>query len=719
MIRKIVMKNLTCATCIAKIEKRISRLPYVNSAGFNYTNQIMLVDFKEGYDETVALKTIKGFVDVLEDNVDTHYLEHRTEMPRPNFFKEYLLPIIGIGIILVFFILFHFSEAFNFLFGTSLDPLLPDIVVKIGYWIGYALLVSRIFGFLIRGIRDRNFFDENTLMFIATMAGMVLGKYEESIAVILLYSVGELLQSRAVQKSKDEIAALMDIKVDYANVVSGDAIIVKDPLQIKVGDILIVKNGERVPVDGIVVEGTTSLNTAELTGETRLQRTEPGMPILSGNINVGEVIRIRATKEYSDSTLAKIIDLIENSTNNKSKTELFITKFSKIYTPIVVGLAVLLVVFGWIFEPELVFYPAKPEISYLYRAATFLVISCPCSLVLSIPLSYFAGIGVAARNGILFKGSTFLHTLTDVRTIALDKTGTLTYGSFFVSGYTDEETLKIAASIEKYSNHPIAEAITSTYKKPTYELTSVKEVPGYGIRGMLGNEEILAGSLRFLQQNGIEVPDGKLPIGSYTFISKGGNYVGNVVAKDELKETSMETVRKFTKHYDTVMLTGDNEASAADIALQLGGIEYYADLLPEQKLAKFDAIRTNSVSLYVGDGINDAPLLRNADIGVSMGTASDLAIEVSDVIIIDSDIRLLDKAIRIARRTRLTATENIGFSLFVKILFLTLSAFGAMLMWLSIFADVGVTLLCVLNALRMIYIQRYLKVDRKEPRAAR
>lgn len=714
MIKKIVMKNLTCASCIAKIERRVGRLPYVNSASFNYTNQILLVDFKDGFDEAAALKEIRGIVDVLEDNIDTHYLDRRTETPKPRFVDEYRFPLIGAVIIAIVFALYRFPGYVNFVFGTDYAPVIQDPIRGIGYAIGYLFLVSRIFTMMVKGFRNHSFFDENTLMFIATAAGMALGKYEESIAVIVLYSIGEVLQTRAVMRSKDEITALMDIKVEYANVVVNDAIVVRDPLQIKIGDILVVKHGERVPVDGVVTEGTSSMNTSELTGEVKLQRVEPGTPLLSGNINVGDVIRMRADKEYSDSTLAKIIDLIENSTNNKSKAEMFITKFSRVYTPIVVGLAVLMVLYGAIFAPGPFIDPANLEASYLYRAATFLVISCPCSLVLSVPLSYFAGIGVAAKNGILFKGSTFLHTLTDVKTIALDKTGTLTYGSFFVSSFTDEETLKVAASLERYSNHPIALAITSYYTKPVYELTDVKEVPGYGIQGMLDGEQVLAGSRRFLVQCGVDVPMNKLPVGSYTFIARGNRYLGNVVAKDELKETSMETVRKFTKRYDTVMLTGDNEASAADIAMKLGGIEYYADLLPEQKLERFNAIRTNSVSLYVGDGINDAPLLKNADIGVSMGSASDLAIEVSDIIIINNDVRLLDKAIRIARRTRLTAAENIVFSMAVKVLFLTLSAFGVMWMWLSIFADVGVTLLCVLNALRIIYVQRYLRIEQKE-----
>ncbi|MDZ4195984.1 MAG: HAD-IC family P-type ATPase, partial [Candidatus Izemoplasmatales bacterium] len=338
----------------------------------------------------------------------------------------------------------------------------------------------------------------------------------------------------------------------------------------------------------------------------------------------------------------------------------------------------------------------------------FLVISCPCSLVLSVPLSYFAGIGAAAKNGILFKGSTFLHTLTDVKTIALDKTGTLTHGAFFVSKYSSEETLKIAASIEKYSSHPIAKSIVAFYKGETFDILEPSEVPGYGITGTLHGETILAGSKRFLEQNNIVVPDESLPIGSYTFIAKNQSYFGYVIVNDELKESSMEVVRQFTKSYDTVMLTGDNEASAADVAMKLGGIEYYAELLPHQKLEKFEAIRTNSVSLFVGDGINDAPLLRNADIGVSMGSASDLAIEVSDIIIINNDIRLLEKAIRIAKKTRIIATENIAFSMGVKLLFLGLSALGSMSMWVSLFADVGVTLLCVVNALRIIYTKGYL-----------
>jgi Zn2+/Cd2+-exporting ATPase len=713
VIRKILMKNLTCSSCISKIERRTNRLPYVNSASFNYANQILLVDFKDEYNPEVALREIKMIVDLLEDNIETRYYETQVETKKLNFLKEYLWVLIGMLIILVNFSLYRIPQFLNSVLGThflNFDSWVKDAL----YWLGYLLLISKLGFKLIKGIKNFNLFNENTLMIIATFAAMLIGKYEESIAVIILYSIGEYLQNRAVIKSKNEISALMNIKVDYANVLIEGKIIVKDPMQIKIGDTVVIKNGERIPVDGKVILGSTSLNTSELTGETKLKNVDVNDAVLSGNINVGDVIHIRAEKEYQDSTLAKIIDLIENSTFNKSKTELFITKFSRVYTPIVVVLAALLVLYGAIFHG---WEEVVATDGYIYRAAIFLVISCPCSLVLSVPLSYYAGIGAAAKNGILFKGSTFLHTLTDVKTIALDKTGTLTHGAFFVSESSTEEALKLAASIEKYSNHPIAEAIVAYYKGETIDVTEVSEVPGYGIQGIVNELSLYAGSRRFLETNGIVIPVAKMPVGSYTFVALGTKFIGYVVVNDELKETSMETVREFTKHYDTVMLTGDNEASAADVAFKLGGIEYYAELLPHQKLEKFNAIRTNSVSLYVGDGINDAPLLKNADIGVSMGSASDLAIEVSDIIIINNDIRLLEKAIRIAKRTRLIATENIVFSMVIKLAFLGLSALGAMVMWVSIFADVGVTLLCVVNALRIIYLKGYLTKPHKQAKS--
>jgi len=703
MVRKIAMENLTCSNCISKVERRTSRLPYVNSASFNYAKQILLVDFKEDYDEEHALKEIKQIVDILEDNIITHYYEDKVEVKKINFFREYKFVLIGMLLITITFFGFRILPVINSIFGTNLTPL-NDTLKVIFYWGGYLLLISKLLTQQIKGIKKFDIFNENTLMIIATFAAMFIGKYEESVAVVILYSFGEYLQNRAVAHSKNEISALVNLKVDYANLVIGNKVVVTDPLQLKVGDEIIIKHGDRIPVDGKVITGSTSLNTSELTGEAKLRTVDVGDEVLSGNINVGDVIHLEVTREYKNSTLSKIIDLIENSTNSKSKREMFISKFAKVYTPIVVGLALLLVLYGVIFDPSNVTTPD----GYIYRAAIFLVISCPCSLVLSVPLSYYAGIGTAAKNGVLFKGSQYLQMITETKTIALDKTGTLTYGEFFVKSVSNPEALRLAASIEHFSNHPIARAIVEYNKEPVYTVKNVKEIPGYGISGVIDKKIILAGSKSFLEKNNIVVVDEKMEVGSYTFVALDGEYVGYIVIKDELKETSMETIRDFTKHYDTVMLTGDNEVSARDIAMQLGGVEYYAELLPEQKLEKFNEIKSNSVSMFVGDGINDAPLLKNADIGVSLGSATDLAIEVSDVIIINNDIRLLKKGMKIADKTKQISAQNIAFSLAIKIIFLAMSAVGFMWMWLSIFADVGVAILCVLNSLRIIYQKKYL-----------
>lgn len=708
MVRKIKMKNLTCSNCAAKVERRTSRLSYVNSASFNFVNQILLVDFKDNYDPEIALQEIKDIVDVLEDHIITHYLEDKVEIKKRKFLHEYRFVLIGVLIILLDLIGHYLFPLFNQWFNISI-PEIGELLSSILYWVGYGLLISKMLTLQIKGLKNFNFFDENTLMIIATIAAMAIGQYEEAIAVVIFYSVGEFLQARAVDKSREEVASLINLKVDFANVMVDGTIVIKEPSQVQIGDTIVVKNGERVPLDGVIIEGSTSLNTSELTGESALKNVHKGDTLLSGNINVGDIVHVKVTKSYENSTLSKLIDLIENSTNKKSKRELIITKFAKVYTPIVVGLALLLVLSGLIFD-----WRNEGSIDpYIYSAAIFLVISCPCSLVLSVPLSYYAGIGTAAKHGILFKGSSFLHSMTEVETIALDKTGTLTHGDFFIQDYSNDRTLQLAASIEHYSNHPIAKAIVDYNHQDIIDVKDIQEVPGYGIQGLADGKVLLAGSKSFLKKHNVTVEDEKLPIGSYTFVAYDQEYIGYIIIKDELKETSMETVRAFTQEFDTVMLTGDNEKSARDIAMQLGGVEYYSELLPEDKLSTFNNIRTNSVSMFIGDGINDAPLLKNADIGVSMGSASDLAIEVSDVIIINNDIRLLDKAFRIAKKVRQLSAQNIIFSIAVKVVFLLMSALGYMWMWLSIFADVGVAILCVLNALRVIYQKKYLTQAQK------
>ena len=697
MIKKIVMENLVCVNCTNKIEKRINRLDYVNNASFNFTSQIMTVDFKDDCDLETALKEIKEIVFILEDGVKVYYKDEKEEntSKEKSFLYQYWHVVVG----LIFFVI-------AFIFNDILS--IKNWAVGILYWIGYLVLAYKIIISTIKAYSRFDFFGENTLMLVATIAAMFLQKYDESIAVILLYSIGEFLQKRAVDKSKDEISSLINLQVEKVSVLHHNSIKIITPDQLKVGDILVIKNGERVPVDGVVVLGTTNLNSSALTGESKLSVVREGDEILSGNINVGNVIHVKVTKSYDDSTLSKIINLIENSTSNKSKHEVFITKFSKIYTPIILASTLILFII-----PACLSWMKFSDA--IYRAAMFLVISCPCSLVLSIPLSYFAGIGKAAKNGILFKGSSFLQTLTDVNTIALDKTGTLTYGDFFVSEYTNDETLKTAASIEKFSNHPIAQSIYKTWGEDIYTVENVKEIPGYGITGTIDGKVIIVGNSKLLKQYNIEHDPVKSVIGSNVLVALDGKYLGRVIVKDELKETSMESVRRLTKKYDTVMLTGDNEASAHAIAQDLGGIEYYSELLPQDKLTKFSEIEYNGSSLFVGDGINDAPLLKKADIGVSMGDASDIAIDVADIIITSGEISDLEKAFKIAHKTKTIVLENIIFSFIIKALFLTLSAFGITNMFFSILADVGVTLLAVFNSLRIIYQNKYIEVkDEKD-----
>ena len=398
-------------------------------------------------------------------------------------------------------------------------------------------------------------------MLFRSIAAMSLGYYFEAILVIVFYTLGEFLQHKAVHRSKQEVSSLMDLKIDYANKVIDGKVVIVDPLSIRKGDVLVVKNGEKIPVDGRIIKGSTSLNTSALTGEAKLSTVSLGDYILSGNLNVGGVIEIQASKEYSESTIAKVIDLIENSTNHKAKTENFITKFARYYTPFVTLAAFLMFLIPTLLDPN----PAHTS-DYIYRAATFLVISCPCALVLSIPLSYFSGIGAAARKGILFKGSTFLHSITNVDTIGIDKTGTLTHGNFTVGEYTNMETLKIAASADRYSSHPIAISIVKFYEGEYYEFENIEEVPGMGLVIATPEGKILVGNRKLLGKHNVKVKDKKTMIGSNVFVSKNGKYIGKIVVKDEIKKSSMNVMRRLSKKYNITILTGDNEFIAKDVA---------------------------------------------------------------------------------------------------------------------------------------------------------
>lgn len=681
MIKKVIMKNLICSNCAGKIEKKLGQLSYINSASFNFPNQVMLIDATDEYNEEEAIPEITRIVDSIEDGVETYSYDKRHLIDTKKTIDTYYTFFIGIAIYIVAYIFERYAIPWGFI------PL---------YWIGYLFIAFKIATKTWKGVKRKEFFNENTLMFIATIAAMFLKDFMEAAAVIIFYTLGEYLQHKAVHRSKQEVSSLMDLRIEYANVLVDGQVIIKDPHAIKKGDILVVKNGEKIPVDGTVIKGTTSLNTSALTGEAKLSTAKIGDYVLSGNINVGGLIELEAKKEYSESTIAKMIDLIENSTNHKARTENFITRFARYYTPGVTIGAILMFLVPTFFDPG-------NYQEYIYRAATFLVISCPCALVLSIPLSYFAGIGASAKQGILFKGSSYLHTITNVTAIGIDKTGTLTHGDFQVAEYSNEEVLKIAASIERFSNHPIAQSIVKYYEGDYYDYRDVEELPGFGLVVKTDDGTIIAGNRKLMNKNKIRVTDKKIAVGSNVFISKNGKYLGRVIVSDTIKDSSINVIQRLSKKYDITMLTGDNDVMAKNVADSLGGINFKSNLLPEEKISAFNSIETKGLKMFVGDGINDAPLLRNADIGVAMGNGSEIAIDVADVIIMDDDLILLEKALHTASKTKRIVYENIIFSLTIKFLFLTLAGFGISTMLMAIFADVGITIIAVMNSLRLIY----------------
>ncbi|MCF7925459.1 MAG: cadmium-translocating P-type ATPase [Candidatus Izimaplasma sp.] len=685
MIEKVVMKNLMCSTCAGKIERELKKRPTINSATFNFPNQVMLLDVTEAYDEEQEIPIIKEIVDSIEDDVETYPYSKRNIVEAKKGIETYYSFFIGMMIYMIGFLFTYFNIGWV---GYSL------------YWVGYLFIAYKIGTKTFKGLKRKDFFNENTLMIIATVAAMFVGHPYEAAFVIIFYTVGEYLQHRAVHRSRDDISSLIDLRIEYANVLENGEVVIKDPMYIQKGDIIVVKNGEKIPIDGEIIDGTTSLNTSALTGEAKLSTVKKGDFILSGNINVGNVIHMEAKKVYKDSTISKMMDLIENSTSHKAKAENFITKFARYYTPTVTVLAFLMFLI-----PSLVNWANYQE--YIYRAAQFLVISCPCALVLSIPLSYFAGIGASARHGILFKGSSYLHMITNVDSIGIDKTGTLTHGDFQVSEYTTDDALKIAASVENYSNHPIAKSIVSYYKGDLIEYENVTELPGYGLVVETKKGNILVGNRKLMNKHKITIKDKKSLIGSNVYVAKNNKYIGKVVVSDTIKNSSFNTMRRLSNHYDITMLTGDNDAIAKEVATELGGIKYRSDLLPEEKIDAFNDIQSKGYKLFVGDGINDAPLLKQADIGVAMGDGSELAIDVADVIIMKNDIGLLEKAFKIAKKTKRIVYQNIVLSLTIKGIFLLLAGFGISRMWMAIFADVGITLIAILNSLRLIYSKRF------------
>ena len=580
------------------------------------------------------------------------------------------------------------------------------------YLISYIIVGGDIVKRAVRNIFKGKVFDENFLMSIATIGAMLIGEYPEGIAVMLFYQVGELFQSYAVDKSRRSIADAMDIRPDYANVKRGDEVIKVDPDEVQIGDIIVIKPGERIPLDGKVIEGNSMVDTSALTGESVPREVEVGHEILSGCINVNGVITAEVTKEYGESTVSKILDLVENASSKKSQSEQFITKFARYYTPIVVIIAVFLAII-----PPLVIDGATFS-DWIYRALTFLVVSCPCALVVSIPLSFFGGIGGASRKGILVKGSNYLEALAEAEIIVFDKTGTLTKGVFNVQevhpeGVSKEELLELTAYAESYSNHPISNSLKQAYGKEidNGRISDVEEVSGHGVFATVDGKKVSAGNIKLMKKLNIPCYEGEV-VGTVVHVGIDDKYAGYIVIADEAKEDSARAIMelKEAKIKQTVMLTGDTKNVASKVAKQLGLDKVYSELLPGDKVEKVEELLAQKSAkgklAFVGDGINDAPVLARADIGIAMGgLGSDAAIEAADIVIMTDEPSKIATAIKVSKKTLRIAHQNTVFSIGIKIIVLILSAFGIATMWAAIFADVGVTIIAVLNAFRALNVK--------------
>lgn len=586
------------------------------------------------------------------------------------------------------------------------------------YMIPYLVIGYDILKKAGKGILNRQIFDENFLMAVATIGAIALGDYKEGTAVMLFYQIGELFQSYAVGKSRRNISDLMDIRPDYANVEKDGELEQVDPDEIEIGTVIVVQPGEKVPIDGVVVEGTSSLNTSALTGESVPRKVSVDDEIISGCINMTGLLKIRTTKEFGESTVSKILELVENASSRKSRSENFISKFAKIYTPAVCYGALALAILPPIVR--MAFMGLAPEWGdWVYRALTFLVISCPCALVISIPLSFFAGIGGASREGVLVKGSSFLEALSQTKIVVFDKTGTMTKGVFEVNGihhspYKDEELLEYAALAESYSTHPISKSLQRAYGKPIDKnrVSDVEEIGGHGLTAKVDGKVVAAGNAKLMQKLGIEYHDCS-HVGTIVHVAIDGKYAGHILISDVIKEHAAEAIAALKKSgiEKTVMLTGDAKNVADHVAAQLGIDEVCSELLPGDKVEKVEELLTKKSEkdklAFVGDGINDAPVLSRADIGIAMGAlGSDAAIEAADIVLMDDDPLKISKAIRISRKCLRIVYENIYFAIGIKVICLVLGALGIANMWFAIFADVGVMILAVLNAIRTLFVKK-------------
>ena len=705
------IEGLDCPNCAAKVERKINTLEGIKEANVDFLGKKIVV-LADEISENELVELIQTEVDKIEDGVKVFVPkvqagESSSEGEDTGKIKKKLL-IGGILFVLGIFV--------------PKTLFIPKLAV---FLVSYLVIGGDVLLSAFKNILNGQVFDENFLMAIATIGAFAIGEYPEGVAVMLFYQLGELLQGIAVNNSRKSIVSLMDIRPDYANIKVGEGIKKVSPEEIKVGEIIVVKPGEKVPLDGKIVKGASTFDTSALTGESLPREAKAGDDVLSGFINKNGLIEIQVAKVFSESTVSKILYLMENAGSKKSKTENFITKFARYYTPAVVITALIVAIF-----PPLLIQGATFS-DWIYRALIFLVVSCPCALVISIPLGFFGGIGGASRHGILIKGTNYLEVLNDLESVVMDKTGTLTKGIFKVTEVNAENNIKIndfqnnkteltkplllkyAAHIEKFSNHPIAQSIVAEYENSVSKVDEnvvkdFEEISGFGIKVNINNHQFLAGNSKLMNLENITF-DKKENLGTAIYLAADGKYIGNILISDEVKEDSARAIKGMKENgvKEIVMLTGDNEAIGKNIAEKLGIDKVFTELLPNEKVEKLEEIyKTKSEKgkiAFVGDGINDAPVLARADLGIAMGGAgSDAAIEAADVVIMNDEPSKIVIAIKIAKKTKEIVWQNITVAFAIKIVVMALGLFGDATMWEAVFADVGVALLAVLNATRVL-----------------
>ena len=705
------IEGLDCPNCAAKVERKINTLEGIKEANVDFLGKKIVV-LADEISENELVELIQTEVDKIEDGVKVFVPkvqagESSSEEEDTGKIKKKLL-IGGILFVLGIFV--------------PKTLFIPKLAV---FLVSYLVIGGDVLLSAFKNILNGQVFDENFLMAIATIGAFAIGEYPEGVAVMLFYQLGELLQGIAVNNSRKSIVSLMDIRPDYANIKVGEGIKKVSPEEIKVGEIIVVKPGEKVPLDGKIVKGASTFDTSALTGESLPREAKAGDDVLSGFINKNGLIEIQVAKVFSESTVSKILYLMENAGSKKSKTENFITKFARYYTPAVVITALIVAIF-----PPLLIQGATFS-DWIYRALIFLVVSCPCALVISIPLGFFGGIGGASRHGILIKGTNYLEVLNDLESVVMDKTGTLTKGIFKVTEVNAENNIKIndfennkteltkplllkyAAHIEKFSNHPIAQSIVAEYENSVSKVDEnvvkdFEEISGFGIKVNINNHQFLAGNSKLMNLENITF-DKKENLGTAIYLAADGKYIGNILISDEVKEDSARAIKGMKENgvKEIVMLTGDNEAIGKNIAEKLGIDKVFTELLPNEKVEKLEEIyKTKSEKgkvAFVGDGINDAPVLARADLGIAMGGAgSDAAIEAADVVIMNDEPSKIVTAIKIAKKTKEIVWQNITVAFAIKIVVMALGLFGDATMWEAVFADVGVALLAVLNATRVL-----------------